>query len=68
MRFNVNDILSLADGVNSYQVVQRDGDYLKLLCTDFEQVEQITYDLSVYSHNTEFWVKRDDLHLFELMG
>lgn len=68
MRFNVNDILSLIDGLNSYQVIQRDGDYLKLLCTDFEQVEQITYDLTVYNHNTEFWIDRNNLHLFELIS
>lgn len=68
MRFNVNDYLSLVDGINTYQVTGRDGDYLKLVCTDFDVPELITYDLTVYSHNTEFWVKRDDLHLFELMG
>lgn len=69
MRFNVNDILSLSsEGVNSYQVIQRDGDYLKLLCTDFEQVEQITYDLTVYNHNTEFWIDRNIFHLFELIA
>lgn len=68
MRFNVNDILSLIDGINSYQVIQRDGDYLKLSCTDFEQVEQITYDLTVYNHNTEFWIDRNNLHLFELIS
>lgn len=68
MQFNVNDILSLIDGLNSYQVIQRDGDYLKLLCTDFEQVEQITYDLTVYNHNTEFWIDRNNLHLFELIS
>lgn len=68
MGFNVNDFLSLVDGINTYQVIGRDGDYLKLVCTDFDVPEFITYDLTVYSHNTEFWVKRDDLHLFELMG
>lgn len=68
MRFNVNDILSLIDGLNSYQVMQRDGEYLKLLCIDFEQVEQITYDLTVYNHNTEFWIDRNNLHLFELIS
>lgn len=68
MRFNVNDILSLIDGLNSYQVMQRDGEYLKLLCIDFEQVEQITYDLTVYSHNSEFWIDRNNLHLFELIS
>mgnify|MGYP003590373583 CR=1 FL=1 len=68
MRFNVNDVLSLIDGLNSYQVMQRDGEYLKLLCIDFEQVEQITYDLTVYNHNTEFWINRNDLHLFELIS
>ena len=68
MRFNVNDILSLIDGINSYQVMQRDGEYLKLLCIDFEQVEQITYDLTVYSHNSEFWIDRNNLHLFELIS
>ena len=68
MRFNVNDVLSLCEGLNSYQVTQRDDDYLKLLCTDFEQVEQITYDLTVYSYNSEFWIDRNNLHLFELIS
>ncbi|QIW91655.1 hypothetical protein vBAbaMD22_142 [Acinetobacter phage vB_AbaM_D22] len=68
MRFNVNDLIGLIDGENTYQVVERDGDYYKLLCTDYVEDECIGYDVNVYSYGCEIWINRGDFHLFELLS
>lgn len=68
MRIYEGDVIALIGQMNEYEVMRFDGDYIKLLCIDFKGQESITYDLSVYSHNTEFWVHISDLHLFELIS
>lgn len=67
-QFGIGDVLSLNDGLNSYEVTGTDKGYYKLLCIGFDVPEFITHDLTVYSYNTEFWISSDEDHLFKLIS
>ncbi|WP_378347267.1 hypothetical protein [Acinetobacter baumannii] len=65
--FEVGEVIGLIGGHNSYQVTQREGYYRKLLCTNYVQNESLGCDMNVYSQNQEFWINKQDFHLFETL-